>query len=82
MLQTQTAVSRLAGKVRWKHWWTKDEGDGSKLENQRTDVASVVSVQLMTIFFENLRRFVAERVFPKFKFIFKKQPWDRWWRWR
>jgi hypothetical protein len=27
--------------------------DGSKkLENQRTDVASVVSVQLMTIFFE------------------------------
>jgi hypothetical protein len=44
------------------------------LENQRTDVASVVSVQLMTIFFENLRRFVAERVFPKFKFIFKNNP--------
>jgi hypothetical protein len=54
-------------------WWTKDEGDGSKLETQRTDVASVVSVLVNDDFLrENLRRFVAERVFPKFKFIFKE----------
>jgi hypothetical protein len=34
------------------------------LENQRTDVASVVSVQLMTIFFEKTYRICGERVFP------------------
>jgi hypothetical protein len=43
------------------------------LETQRTDVASVVSVPVNDDFLrENLRRFVAERVFPKFKFIFKE----------
>lgn len=42
-------------------------------KTQRTDVASVVSVPVNDDFLrENLRRFVAERVFPKFKFIFKE----------
>jgi hypothetical protein len=51
------------------------------LETQRTDVASVVSVQLMTIFFENTEICGGE-VFQNSNSFSKKQPWDRWWRWR
>jgi hypothetical protein len=41
-------------------------------KNQRANVASVVSAPVNDDFLrENLRKFVAERVFPKFKFIFK-----------
>jgi hypothetical protein len=41
-------------------------------KSQRTEITSVVSVPSNDDFLrENLRKFVAERVFPKFKFIFK-----------
>jgi hypothetical protein len=51
-------------------------------KSQRADVAIVVSAPVNDDFLqENLQKFVSERVFPKFKFIFKNTTLDRWWRW-
>jgi hypothetical protein len=51
-------------------------------KTQRTDVASVVSVQLMTIFFEKTYGDLWRRgYFQNSNSFSKKQPWDRWWRW-